>query len=887
MRNDDNTCSKKYPKEFRETTLPNIGRYAQYRRRNNGRSGKVKRGQRIYEDMTNQDVVPYNPWLLKKYNCHLNVELVNTTRACKYIFKYISKGSDSAILKVVHSTRNTTETANTIEAENTNKKYDEITEHIESRYLSSCEAAWRIFELPLIDKMQKIEKLPIHLEGERSVVFREGDEQVAIENAEGKFSKLEAYFILNREDEHANNIKYPDIPMYYSWNASAHKWVRRFYDKGIIISRMYTVSPKEVERMHLRILLLHVAGATSFSDLKTVDGVLYATFQESARNRQLTENDDAWIACIEECSNSKMPAQLRRLFAYLLCYCSIENALELWRKFKKHFIEDYVRRGKSEEIAEVKALRRVDNILRYLGTSLSVYGISIPETNDPINDDDDSDNDGGAQHDGNSVVAPVEEIVDRMNVEQRSYYEQVINAVLNDANRDRRFFIYGSAGCGKTYLYNTIIDLLARRNISAIVVAFTGIAALLLRGGQTAHSKFKLPIDLTAESTSTIMAQSEEAQMLRDAKLLIFDEISMARYEIINIIDRCLRDIRQDERPFGNIVTILGGDIKQLLPIVSGGRAEQLKSLFYHCNAWHSFKHMKLNVNMRADPAELEFANWLENVGRHSPEIRVTHPRSMRNDLVQIPNECVVEDVVGAIYGDIDFKFPTFPQLLADRSIICLRNDVCTEINNKMLRRLPGDIVTVYSVDNVDSDNPEDAENFSMEFLNRIKYGGLPDHELMLKVGAPVILLRNIDARSGLVNGTRLIIKQVSQNAIIADIAFGVNKGKTVFIPKFDIKCRVDTHSVNLKRRQFPVKLSFAITVNKAQGQTLEKVGICLTTPVYAHGQLYTALSRTKRMSALKVQIRTSEHQGTAKENHINRTLARNVVYESVMDRFQ
>uniref|UniRef100_A0A6P7GL62 ATP-dependent DNA helicase n=1 Tax=Diabrotica virgifera virgifera TaxID=50390 RepID=A0A6P7GL62_DIAVI len=404
-------------------------------------------------------------------------------------------------MNVVQSTKNTSETANTTDAENTNKKYDEITEHIESRYLSSCEAAWRIFELPLIDKMQKIEKLPIHLEGERSVVFREGDEQVAIENAEGKFSKLEAYFIPNREDEHANNIKYPDITMYYSWSAFAHKWVRRVYDKGIIISRMYTVSPKEVERMHLRILLLHVAGATSFSDLKTVDGVLYATFQESARNRQLTENDDAWIACIEECSNSKMPAQLRRLFAYLLCYCSTENALELWRTFKRHFIEDYVRRGESEEIAEVKALRRVDNILRYLGTSLGVYGIPIPETNEPTNDDD-SDNDGG--------------IVDRMNVEQRLCYEQVKNAVLNDANRERRFFIYGSAGCGKTYLYNTIIDLLARRNISAIVVAFTGIAALLLRGGQTAHSKFKLLIDLTPESTSTIMAESEEAQMLRE-----------------------------------------------------------------------------------------------------------------------------------------------------------------------------------------------------------------------------------------------------------------------------------------------------------------------------------------------------------------------------------
>uniref|UniRef100_A0A6P7GLY1 Uncharacterized protein LOC114344013 n=1 Tax=Diabrotica virgifera virgifera TaxID=50390 RepID=A0A6P7GLY1_DIAVI len=118
------------------------------------------------------------------------------------------------------------------------------------------------------------------LEEERSVFFREGDEQAAIEYGKGKFSKLEAYFHLNREDEHANNIKYPDIHMYYWWNASAHKWVRRVYDKCIIISRMYTVSPKEVERMYLQILVLHVAGATSFITLKTVDGVLCGTFQE-------------------------------------------------------------------------------------------------------------------------------------------------------------------------------------------------------------------------------------------------------------------------------------------------------------------------------------------------------------------------------------------------------------------------------------------------------------------------------------------------------------------------------------------------------------------------------------------------------------------------------
>ncbi|KAL4573478.1 hypothetical protein LXL04_020286 [Taraxacum kok-saghyz] len=134
---------------------------------------------------------------------------------------------------------------------------------------------------------------------------------------------------------------------------------------------------------------------------------------------------------------------------------------------------------------------------------------------------------------------------------------------------------------------------------------------------------------------------------------------------------------------------------------------------------------------------------------------------------------------------------------------------------------------------------------------------GLPPHYLRLKIGCPIILLRNIDPSNGLCNGTRLICKGFQMNVIDAEIAVGHYAGKRVFLPRIPLcPSADDMFPFKLKRKQFPIRLSFAMTINKAQGQTIPNVGVYLPESVFSHGQLYMTLSRGISRENTKVLVK-------------------------------
>ena len=134
-----------------------------------------------------------------------------------------------------------------------------------------------------------------------------------------------------------------------------------------------------------------------------------------------------------------------------------------------------------------------------------------------------------------------------------------------------------------------------------------------------------------------------------------------------------------------------------------------------------------------------------------------------------------------------------------------------------------------------------EAYQFPVEFLNKIQMSGIPPHNLQLKVGCPIMLLRNIEPPK-LCNGTRLVVKQLYPHLIEAEILTGFGKGEHVFISKIPITPS-DT-PVEFKRIQFPVKICFAMTINKSQGQSMRVAGLHLESPCFAHGQLYVGCSR-------------------------------------------
>ena len=157
------------------------------------------------------------------------------------------------------------------------------------------------------------------------------------------------------------------------------------------------------------------------------------------------------------------------------------------------------------------------------------------------------------------------------------------------------------------------------------------------------------------------------------------------------------------------------------------------------------------------------------------------------------------------------------------------------------------------------------APIWPVEFLNTLSPNGMPPFDLTLKVGMPIIVLRNLNPSQGICNGTRLKIIQLHDNLIEGEILNGPNIGGKFFIPRISMNLTKSRLPFVLSRRQFPVQPAFAMTINKSQGQTIQHVGMYLPQPVFSHGQLYVALSRCPTFANLHVFIEHDpDHKHTA-----------------------
>ncbi|XP_019184802.1 PREDICTED: ATP-dependent DNA helicase PIF1-like [Ipomoea nil] len=195
---------------------------------------------------------------------------------------------------------------------------------------------------------------------------------------------------------------------------------------------------------------------------------------------------------------------------------------------------------------------------------------------------------------------------------------------------------------------------------------------------------------------------------------------------------------------------------------------------------------------------------------------------------------------------------------LNGRAILAPTLDLVHEINDYMSGLNPTAIRTYFSSDSVcQSDSGVDtlAGLHTTEFLNTLKCSGIPNHCLMLKVGSPVMLLRNIDYTLGLCNGMRLVITKLGDHVVEAKVMSGSSMGTRVLIPRLSLTPSDPRLPFKFQRRQFPLMLSYVMTINKSQGQSLTNVGLLLKKPVFVHGQLYVALSRVDNPNSLKVVV--------------------------------
>ena len=222
------------------------------------------------------------------------------------------------------------------------------------------------------------------------------------------------------------------------------------------------------------------------------------------------------------------------------------------------------------------------------------------------------------------------------------------------------------------------------------------------------------------------------------------------------------------------------------------------------------------------------------------------------------------------IFPDIESKIQT-PGWLEGRSILAPTNKEVDAINDIMKDRIPGDILKLSNADTLK--NPNDAFRFNTEYLNSLQPNGFPQHMLSLKPGIPLMLLRNLNPRQGLCNGTRLIFDKCINNKLLQCRIVGSER--LVLIPRITFIPKVKEYPFEWQRRQFPVRVAFATSINKSQGQTFKNVGIWLRGQAFSHGQLYVAYSRVSSPDQLKFAIMQDSNQ--------KELTAKNIMFHEVL----
>ncbi|KAG3237306.1 hypothetical protein PI124_g17699 [Phytophthora idaei] len=499
----------------------------------------------------------------RTYNCHFNVEVCTAITAVKYLYKYVYKESDKAVI-TVEAVRG--------EGDQTQIEPNEILRFLNARYISPVEACMRLLDYSVQGKTHAITQLTIHLENEPMVTFRSSDDPAVIVTR-GKHTMLTRFFELCAseapENQVAKSALYQDIPKLFRWDTKAKRWVRRKRYQAAL-GRMIHVSPRDMQRFYKGVLPCHRKGPRSFENLRTVDGVTYDSYREAALHAGYLEDDSEWVACMTEASQFRMPYQLRQLFATIIVYSQVVEVGALWERFYDDLSLDFgykyraLEGNAKEEMVKFHTLKSLNDLLFANGSAVAHFE-DLPQLCEYPHLVLDSllqkylirREMEGYNHD------VLQETVDQEHGEQRSVYSTIINAVDNPTPGNTLFFVDGPGGTGKSTLLKHILAKVRLSGKIALAVASSGIASLLLMGGRTAHSTFKIPLKLNDTSICSIFKQFHLKGLIQKASLVIWDEAPMAHRYAFEAVDRSLRDLMDnDDGPFGGKVFVLSGDFR-------------------------------------------------------------------------------------------------------------------------------------------------------------------------------------------------------------------------------------------------------------------------------------------------------------------------------------
>lgn len=368
-------------------------------------------------------------------------------------------------------------------------------------------------------------------------------------------------------------------------------------------------------------------------------------------------------------------------------------------------------------------------------------------------------------------------------------------------------------------------------------MASTGCAATLLPAGRTVHNVWAIPVPTYSDSESRVNAQRPPEE-LKEARVYILDEASMLLKHILEAMDQRLREIHgKPDVPFGGVVMLLGklhylservmlcssgGDFAQCLPVLPGASPSQLiDASIRRSYLWPFFAAgtFTLTENMRArqDPT---FVTRLRSIGKGDGFLGNVGEEDMNGMLSR--GNLVDEVYKKMLRGNL--SRPQLLRYLAERCILSPLNKVCSAYNEEINEAIPGNFRYFHSIDAIAVDTANQGIDVPADVLNKVDVSGLPPHELALKVCSVVIMVRNLDVPNGLVNGQRFLVIKMCDNCLQLMFLSGARVGQTAFVHRVKLYADEQDYPVKFSRHQFPLRLAYALSINKSQGKQVPGV---------------------------------------------------------------
>ncbi|RZC25470.1 hypothetical protein D0Y65_004248 [Glycine soja] len=677
-------CSRFYPKMFQPHTILDADGFPVYRRRNNGNA--IEKNGVIIDNMY---IVPYNPRLLRKYQAHINIEWCNENTSIKYLFKYINKGYDRVTAVLIDEDNGQTENGGT--------HNDEIKEYLDCRYICPCESTWRIFGFPIHGKKPAVERLHFHLLGQHSVLYEDHDDIHDVLSKPSIFdSKFISWMNTNQNSVEGRNLTYAEFVSKFVYNQKKRCWHLR--KKGYTIGRLLWVPPITGELFYLRMMLTVCKGPTSFEDLRTVDNVQYSTYKEACFAMGFLQDDKEFIEAIKEAKDWGSTHYIRKLFVLLLLTATMNKPKQVWDQTWHWMADDIVYNYKKlstspalqldDRTLQNLVLLEIEELLQVNQRSFRDYpSMPYPEDANCPAYLDNSLILAELNYNNEELRSKFEHLFSHMTDDQASIYNQIVEAINKDEGG--MFFLYGYGGTGKTYIWKTLASSLRADNKIVIMVASSGIASLLLPGGRTAHSKFKIPVPVFEDSTCNIHQGTQLAKLLNQTSLIIWDEAPMAHKFCFEALDHSLRDIikhnSKDNKIFGGKVMVFGGDFRQILPVIPRGSRSDIVNatinssyLWDHCQILRLTKNMRLQNNMQATDQEetAAFAQWIIDIGDG-----IIGDENDGYATIEISQELLITEYNDLIHSIISSTFPDLshhhndPEYFQTRAILASTNE--------------------------------------------------------------------------------------------------------------------------------------------------------------------------------------------------------------------